>query len=95
MEVDSFASYYLSREYEKRLSIGRRKRGNNIKIAWQHVILIIYFYRCKIGRPTLIVFSKFPNTGCGTSNALFVFKNIYIIKLSYVTFIEHKFIALP
>ena len=25
MEVDRFASYYLSREYEKCLSIGRRK----------------------------------------------------------------------
>ena len=49
------------REYEKCLSVGRRKGGNNINNAWQHFICI-YFYTCKIGSPTLIVFSKFPNT---------------------------------
>ena len=60
MEVDSFASYYLSNEYGKSLNIGLRKEGNNINHAWQHVVFV-YFYRCKIGRPTLIVFLKFPN----------------------------------
>ena len=60
MEIDSSASYYLSGEYKKCLSLGRRKEGNNINNAWQHVICI-YFYRCKIGRPKFIVFSKFSN----------------------------------
>ena len=59
-EVDRFANYNLSNKYEKCLSIGWCKRGNNINNAWQHVIFI-YFYKCKTGRPTLIVFSKFPN----------------------------------
>ena len=60
MKVDNFANYYLCREYEKCLNVSRRKEGNNINNAWQHVIFI-YFYRCKIGSPTLIVFSKFPS----------------------------------
>ena len=51
-EVNNFASYCLSRVYEKCLSIGWCKEGNNIKNAWQHVIFI-YFYRCKIGRPKI------------------------------------------
>ena len=51
-EVDRFASYYLSREYEKCLSIGWCKKDNNINNAWQCVIFI-YFYRCKIGRPKI------------------------------------------
>ena len=46
MKVDSLASYYLSRKYEKCLKIDRCKGGNNIKNAWQHVIFI-YFYRVK------------------------------------------------
>ena len=54
MEVDSIASYYLSKEYKKYLSIGQRKGGNSVNNAWQHVIFI-YFYRCKIGRSTLIL----------------------------------------
>ena len=53
MELVSFATYYLSRKYAKCLSIDRRKGGNNINNAWQHVTFI-YLYRCKIGRPTLI-----------------------------------------
>ena len=60
MKPHSFASYYLSGEYERCLSIGRRKGENNINNACQHVIFS-YFYRCKIGRPRLIVFSKFSN----------------------------------
>ena len=40
MKVDGFASYYLKREYEKCLSIGRRKGGNEINNVWQHVIFI-------------------------------------------------------
>ena len=42
MEVDSFASYYLSKKYEKCLSIGRHKEGNNINNAWQYVIFIYF-----------------------------------------------------
>ena len=34
LEVYSLASYCLSREYEKCLSIGRCKGSNNIKNAW-------------------------------------------------------------
>ena len=58
--INSFAIYYLSREYEKCLSIRRPKEGNNINNAWQHVIFI-YFYMCKIDRPMLIAFSKISN----------------------------------
>ena len=54
VEADSFAIYYLSKKYEKCLSIGRHKEGNNINNAWQHVIFIC-FCRCKISKPTLIV----------------------------------------
>ena len=46
-EVDSFESFYLSREYQKCLSVGQRKTGSNNNNAWQHFIFI-YFYRCKI-----------------------------------------------
>ena len=57
MEEDSFENYYLSREYQKCLSIGQRNGENNINNAWQHVIFI-YIYKYKTGRPTLIVFSN-------------------------------------
>ena len=42
IEVGGCASYYLSREYEKHLSIGQRKGGNNINNAWQRVIFIYF-----------------------------------------------------
>ena len=42
MEVDSFASYYLSREYEKLLIISWCKGENNINNAWQHIIFIYF-----------------------------------------------------
>ena len=61
MGVDSLASYYLSREYKKCLSIGRRKEENNINNLWQHVIFIYFYWCIIIGRPTLIAFSKFQN----------------------------------
>ena len=41
MELDNFPSYYLSREYEKCLSIGRRKGVNNITMHGNMLYLFI------------------------------------------------------